>query len=152
MSSTSDLVVGTVGKAALPWLGSVGLPWILLACVMALAGTGSAGMYLGYEIAAGRHASDVAALKDAQIEALKVRTDQYLGAIARGDEIANRFEQSLANIRIENKTFTTEVVKETEKQVYIDCKLPETGMDLLRRRIDAANARILTGETRKEPK
>lgn len=152
MSTEVDqLAVAAAKRWVLPWLGSVAVPWILLVLVMAAAGIGGVSMYLGYEIAAGRHARDMAQVKESQIQALKIRTDQYLGAVDRGNEIADKFERALSNIRIENKTFKTEILKETQQQVYIDCKVPESGTELLRKRIEAANARIKQGVLEPEP-
>lgn len=149
MSAVDDVVKAGVSRFALPWLGSVGWPWLIAALVMVVSGTGVAGLYFGAQIERGRTAGTLLAIQNAHIETLKVRTDQYLGAISRGDEIANRFENSLKALRIENKTFNTEVVREVEKQVYIDCKVPQSGMDLLKRRIEAANAQI--SQTRTQP-
>jgi uncharacterized protein YpuA (DUF1002 family) len=138
-----DVAKFSVGKAAFPWL--------VAACVMALSATGLAGMYGGYEIAQGRHAADQIALAQAQAVALSQAADRLREARGRGDEIADRFEGKLDNIKIENKTFNNETRVETEKLVYTDCKLPDTGADLLKRHVDSVNARLLGSSTTTTP-
>jgi hypothetical protein len=58
----------------------------------------------------------------------------------RSEEWAGRFEAKLANLRIVNRTINNEVRRETEKTVYTDCVVPESGVLLIRRSIDQANA------------
>jgi hypothetical protein len=123
----------------LRWLTSSATPWYIIGgCALLLSG-----MYLGYEIAAGRFAADREALLQAQADALKATNDQLLAEQRRGQEIATQFLTALQNIRIENKTFNHEVRVEREKLVYTDCQLPDSGVDLLNRHIDAANLRFL---------
>lgn len=130
-----SLIGATITKAM--------LPWILLGGVLALAGTGGAGMYYGAKIADANHADEILALKNAHIHALQARTDQYLEAVKRGDDVANRFETALRELKVENKTFNNEVIREVEKVVYTDCRLPDSGADLLGRQVDAVNLRVL---------
>ena len=58
----------------------------------------------------------------------------------RSEEWAGRFETKLANLRIVNRTINNEVRRETEKTVYTDCVVPESGVLLIRKSIDQANA------------
>jgi hypothetical protein len=143
MSVAGDVAGAAVSRFAVPWLGSIGWPWIIAALTLVISGTGVAGLYFGAQIEKGRTAGLLLEIKQAHIDVLKARTDQYLGAVARGNEVADRFEAALKGVRIEHKTFATEVRREVEKQIYIDCKLPESGIELLRKRIEAANAQIL---------
>jgi hypothetical protein len=101
--------------------------------------------------AQGRHAADQIALAQAQAVALSQAADRLREARGRGDEIADRFEGKLDNIKIENKTFNNETRVETEKLVYTDCKLPDTGADLLKRHVDSVNARLLGSSTTTTP-
>lgn len=135
MMMGSSIIGATVTRATLPWL--------LLGAMVALVGTGGAGMYYGKKIADADHAATILDLKNAHIHALQARTDQYLQAVARGDEVANRFEKALQSIKIENKTFNNEVQREIEKVVYTDCRLPDSGADLLSKQVDAVNMRLL---------
>ena len=130
-----NIIGATITKAMVPWL--------LLGGLVALAGTGGAGLYYGAKIADAAHAKEILDLKNAHIHALQARTDQYLAAVARGDEVANRFEAALLQLKIENKTFNNEVIREVEKVVYTDCRLPDSGSDLLSRQVDAVNLRVL---------
>lgn len=68
-------------------------------------------------------------------------------ATARAEEIADRFETKLTNIRIVNRTITNEVRHETEKQIYTDCKVPESGRALLGRAVGVANGWLPVGAT-----
>ena len=79
----------------------------------------------------------------AQIEALQARTDQYLEAVKRGDQVAGDFYDALRNMRVVNTTINQEVRRETEKLVYTDCRLPDSGADLLGRKVDAVNMRLI---------
>lgn len=118
-------------------------PWLIVASVLAISVTGVAGMYAGYEIANARHARAVSELKDAQIAALKARTDQYLEAVSRGDQVAGDFYDALRNIKVVNTSITQEVRREVEKLVYTDCRLPDSGADLLSKKVDEINMRLL---------
>ena len=59
----------------------------------------------------------------------------------RADEIASRFENRLANLRIINRTINNEVRHETEKVVYGDprCDLPASGVVLNDKSVREAN-------------
>lgn len=74
--------------------------------------------------------------KNAEIKAAEAARVE---AQARADEIATRFEERLNNIRIINRTINNEVRHETEKTVYTNCVVPDTGRSLLNRAIDTAN-------------
>lgn len=133
----------SLGETAVSTATKPMLPWILLGAMLAGCLCVGAGMYLGYELANGRNAKEWSDLKDAQAVALKAKTDAYVAANARGDEIAGKFETLLKNIKIENKTFNSTVRTEVEKAVYTTCILPDTGTDLLQKHATAANLRLM---------
>lgn len=135
MSIVTDIALGTAKQSL--------LPWFILAGILALGSAGAAGMYGGYEIANARYAKDREALNTAQIDALKAKGEALEQANKRGDESAGRFLDALKGIQIVNTTITNEVRKETEKLVYTDCKLPDSGADLLKKNADAVNLRLL---------
>lgn len=141
MSIVTDLALGTATTAAKRTL----LPWLILAAVLALGATGVSGMYLGHEIATGRYAKEREALQTAQLDAIKAKGEALALANKRGDEVATTFLDALKNIQIVNTTINQEVRKETEKLVYTDCKLPDSGADLLKKHRDAVNLRLLGG-------
>lgn len=124
-------------------ISGVSAGWFTAAALLALIMAGGSGMYFGYEIASARADERIQVLKDAQIDALTAKNDQLLAEQRRANEIASRFEATLKGIRIENKTFNNEVRVEREKLVYTDCVVPDSGVDLLNRHIDAANLRLL---------
>lgn len=124
-------------------------PWFVAAAVLALATTGTAGMYAGAMIERGRHADEITALKDEQLRSMALATQLWQQAQSRSNEVSTRFEAALREIKIENKTFVQEVQRETEKLVYTDCRLPDSGVDLLKKQVDAANMRLLGREKRK---
>lgn len=47
------------------------------------------------------------------------------------DEVANIFEKKLDNIQIVNTTINKNFTKELTNTVYTDCKVPETGVDII---------------------
>jgi len=53
--------------------------------------------------------------------------------------IEETFESKLDNIQIINKTINTKVQKEIQKEVYTDCKIPQSGIDLLNDSINKNN-------------
>lgn len=81
--------------------------------------------------------------KTAANEALKLQREAYLQAVARADAIESKFDQRLNNLKIENTTYELPVRIETEKTVYTDCKIPESGVNLLLKRVDDTNKRII---------
>lgn len=123
--------------------GGVSTGWLVAAALIALSMAGAAGMYGGYEISSARHERDMQALKDSQISALAAKNEQLLAEQRRGNEIAQNFLAALGDIHVENKTYNREVRVEREKLIYTDCVVPDSGVDLLNRHIDAANLRLL---------
>lgn len=119
------------------------LPWLIAAVTLVLSIVGVSGMYAGYEIANARNAQVISQIKDAQIEALKARADQHREALARSDQVSTDFFNALKNLRVVNKTITAEVRHEVEKLVYTDCKLPDSGAELLLRKVEALNLRLV---------
>ncbi len=140
MSLVSDVLGATAVTATRPLL-----PWFILAAVLALGSAGAAGMYGGYEIANARYARDREALQQAQTDALTAKSEALELANKRGDETAGQFLTALKDMRVVNTTVNNEVRKETEKLIYTDCKLPDSGADLLKRHRDAVNLRLLGG-------
>lgn len=138
MTIISDVVGVAAGTATRPLL-----PWFILAAILALSSAGAAGMYGGYEIANARYAKDRQALQDAQIEALTASKEALKIAVTNSSQVAGEFMTALKGIQIVNTTITNEVRKETEKLVYTDCKLPDSGADLLKKNADAVNMRLL---------
>lgn len=121
------------------------IPWLIVAGMLALSMTGAAGMYGGYEIATARHAQEVAALQSAQIDALNAKAEALKLAVGRGDQVASEFLQALKDLKIVNTTINKEVRTETQKLIYTDCKLPDSGADLLKSNADAVNMRLFGG-------
>lgn len=65
----------------------------------------------------------------------------------RAEEIATRFEDKLANLKVVNRTVNNEVRREVEKQIYTDCRVPEGGRAVLGRAIGVANGWVPAGAT-----
>lgn len=117
-------------------------PWIIIGCMLALTMSGVAGMYGGYEIASARHAKERQDLLEAQIASLSLAKDELAAAHRRSNEVSGEFLVALKDMKIVNTTINTEVKKETERLIYTDCKLPDSGTDLLRKRADEVNSRL----------
>ena len=139
MSIVTDLAMGTATAAVKKTL----LPWVIMAAILALGSAGAAGMYGGYEIANARFAADKVNLLNAHLEAAEAQRIALGQAVQRGNEASTTFLEELRGIKIVNTTITNEVRKETEKLVYTDCKLPDTGAALLKKNVDAVNMRLL---------
>lgn len=135
IENVAGVAVGTAGRSL--------LPWFILAAILALGSAGAAGMYGGYEIANARYAKERQALQEAQLEAITAKSEALAEATKRGDAVAIDFLAALKDMRVVNTTITNEVRKETEKLVYTDCKLPDSGADLLKKNVDAVNLRLL---------
>lgn len=123
------------------------LPWVILAFLLSMAFSGSTGLYFGYQYASNaltaQAATDRENLVTAYNAALGEKEARRKEAEGRGRTIEGDFLTALQNIQVVNKTYNNEVVKETEKLVYTDCKLPASGVDLLNKHIDAVNAQFL---------
>jgi hypothetical protein len=65
----------------------------------------------------------------------KIDTEQQ-----RREEISSKFETKLDNIKVVNTTINKTVKQELQKQIYTDCKLPDTGVDLINSNADQLNA------------
>lgn len=58
----------------------------------------------------------------------------------RRNQIATDFEAKLDNLHIVNTTINRNVKTEVQKQIYTDCKLPDSGVALINNSADALNA------------
>lgn len=119
------------------------LPWIIVAFLLAILCAGGTGMYFGYEVANGRFADERVQMATAYGDAMKERDKRLKELQASGSLIEGNFLTALRNMQVVNKTYYNEVQKETEKLVYTDCKLPDSGVDLLNRHIDEVNMRLI---------
>lgn len=118
-------------------------PWFVVAAVIALMGAGSSGMYFGYQLAEGRAAVDKLQMQTAYNVALVEKEARRQEAENRSRLVEGTFLTALKGIKVVNTTYYQQVEKETEKLVYTDCKVPDTGVDLLNKHIDDVNMRLL---------
>ncbi|WP_368761990.1 hypothetical protein [Klebsiella pneumoniae] len=135
MSQIIDAATAPAKKAA--------LPWIVTAVLFVIIATGAAGLYFGMLIQRGWDADDKVKLANAYGDALKERDARLKELQAKGNLIEGTFLTKLDGIQVVNKTYYNEVQKETEKLVYTDCKLPDSGVDLLNKHIDDVNMRLI---------
>lgn len=135
MSQIIDAATAPAKKAA--------LPWIVAAVLLAIIATGAAGLYFGMLIQRGWDADDKVQLANAYGDAMKEREARLKELQAKGSLIEGNFLTALNGMQVVNKTYYNEVQKETEKLVYTDCKLPDSGVDLLNKHIDDVNMRLI---------
>lgn len=135
MAGLVDVGVVTVRKKM--------FPYFIIAAMIALLSTGGTGLYFGMEIQRGRDAKDKLELVAAQNTAMAEKELRRQEAEARSRLIEGQFLAALKGMKVENVTNYQETVKETEKLVYTDCKLPDSGVDLLNKHIDEVNLRLL---------
>lgn len=135
MSQIIDAVTAPAKKAA--------LPWIIAAFLFAILAAGGAGVYFGMTIQRGWDAGDKIEMANAYGEALKERDARLKELQAKGSTVEGDFLTALRNLQVVNKTYYNEVQKETEKVVYTDCKVPDSGVDMLNRHIDDVNMRLI---------
>jgi hypothetical protein len=121
------------------------LPWILLAICGACAASGAAGLYGGIEIATARYAKAQDAIQNAYADSLQSKNDALVASVKNSNTVTGELIGRLDNLRIVNTTVHAKVVKETEKLVYTDCKVPASGIDVLQQHIDAVNLRLVGG-------
>lgn len=123
------------------------LPWVFFAFIFAVVGSGFVGLYFGYQYASSKleakAANDKASLVTAYNLAIEEKEARRKDAESRGRTIESNFVQALRSMQVINKTYYNEVQKETEKLVYTDCKLPDSGVDLLNRHIDDVNMQFI---------
>ena len=83
---------------------------------------------------------------DAQFD-MGLRSDRIRrkDAESKGNQIVDDFISRLDNLKVVNRTFNNNMKTETQKLVYTDCKLPDSGVDLLNKHINEANL-ILIGK------
>lgn len=119
------------------------LPWIIAAFLLAVLGAGGTGLYFGAVIQRGWDAADKIEMANAYGDAMKEREARLKDLQAKGGLIEGDFLTALNGMQVVNKTYYNEVQKETEKLVYTDCKLPDSGVDLLNKHIDDVNMRLI---------
>jgi hypothetical protein len=137
VKAAESLIGATVSKSA--------TPWILLAIVLGLFTAGATGAYLGYQYGTGKAAEDKSKMLAAYNEALTQAELRRKDAESKGNQIVNDFVSRLDNLKVVNKTYNNNLKTETQKLVYTDCKLPDSGVDLLNKHINEANL-ILIGK------
>lgn len=142
MSVITEIALGTASSAAKKAI----LPWLFLAAILALGVSFVAGMYGGYEIANARHAADQQKLVTAFAEASTAQKEALKESRQRGDEATGIFLTELRGMTVVNTTINKEVQREVERTVYTDCKLPDSGADLLLRHVNAVNLQLLESD------
>lgn len=135
MSQIVDAVTAPAKKTMLPWL--------VAAVLFAILAAGGTGLYFGIVIQRGWDAADKIEMANAYGDAMRERGERLKELQAKGSTIEGDFLTALKNMRVVNTTYTNEIVKETEKLVYTDCKLPDSGVDLLNKHIDDVNMRLI---------
>ncbi|WOL24241.1 hypothetical protein fHeYen801_031 [Yersinia phage fHe-Yen8-01] len=123
------------------------LPWLIVAALVALLGAGGSGLYFGYksgfDSASLIFTKDQIALVEAQRDALNEKEARRRDAEARSQMVETNFLTALKNMQIVNKTYNNTVQKETEKLVYTDCKLPDSGREILMSKAKDVNAQFV---------
>lgn len=119
------------------------LPWIVAGFLFAILSAGGTGMYFGYQIADAKASNDKLQLASAYNDAMAEKEKRRQEAEERGHMVESNFLTALNGMQVINKTYYNEVQKETEKVVYTDCKLPDSGVDLLNKHIDDVNMRLI---------
>lgn len=142
MSVVTDLALGTASSAVKKTV----LPWLVLAAVLALGTSGTAGMYAGYEIATGRHAEDQKKILEATAQTSEALKEALKESRQRGDEATGVFLAELRGMKVINTTINKEVQTEVQKLIYTDCVLPDSGVELLQRHVDEVNLRLLESD------
>lgn len=135
MSQVIDVVAAQAKKPM--------LPWIIAAFLLAVLGAGGTGLYFGAVIQRGWDAADKIEMANAYGDAMREREARLKELQAKGGLIEGNFLTALKGMQVVNKTYYNEVQKETEKLVYTDCKLPDSGVDLLNKHIDDVNMRLI---------
>lgn len=125
------------------------VPWLIVACLIAMMGAGGSGLFFGFksgtESEALRMAGERQALIDAQNVALQEKEARRIDAEKRAQIVEKNFLTALNNIQIVNKTYNNTIQKETEKTVYTDCRLPPSGREILLNKTRDINAQFVGG-------
>ena len=137
VSEAGSVVGSTVAKSS--------TPWIALAIVLGLLVSAFTGAYFGYQYGTGKAAEDKSKMLAAYNEALTQAELRRKDAESKGNQIVDDFISRLNNLKVVNRTFNNNMKTETQKLVYTDCKLPDSGVDLLNKHINEANL-ILIGK------
>jgi hypothetical protein len=98
--------------------------YFIAAAMVAVLGLIGGAFFYGQHI---EHLSNQVALDKQRVE-FQVKIDDE---VKRREEISTRFETKLDNIKIVNTTITKNITKELAKPVYTDCKVPDTGVQLI---------------------
>lgn len=87
----------------------------------------------------GRHeqSQSDALLSAKEQAAMQVKID---AETARRNDISQKFEDKLDNLHITNTTINRTVKTELQKQIYTDCKLPDSGVALINNNAALLNA------------
>lgn len=90
-----------------------------------------------------KESDDLIAAKQQQLMQVQINNEQD-----RRNQISTAFENKLDNLHIVNTTINRTVKQELQKQIYTDCKLPDSGVALINSNADQLNTtRGLTAPT-----
>lgn len=103
--------------------------------VVAAALIGAIGGSFFYGQRTQKEADDLLAAKQQQVMQVKIDAETD-----RRNQISSIFEDKLDNLHIVNTTINRTVKQELQKQIYTDCKLPDTGVALINNTADQLNA------------
>lgn len=106
------------------------LPSLILVAIVFFAGFGS-----GWKASTMWDAAENAAAERARVAAVDA-------ANKRADDVSENFAKKLAAFKVTQQTFYNETKTEVQKPVYVDprCVIPESGVQLRNRAIDAADS------------
>lgn len=82
-----------------------------------------------------KEADEILAAKQQQVVQQQINQETD-----RRNQISSVFEAKLDNLKVVNTTINRNVKTEVQKQIYTDCKLPDSGVALINNSADALNA------------
>lgn len=114
--------------------GAIIPPWVKIALVLALLGGYSWWWYnLGWKT------RDREALREkvAQMETAEKERKEIQDRL---DDVSDRLQTALSNVRVETKYIDRVITKEIEKPIYTQCVLPDTGKVILNDNAERLNS------------
>lgn len=117
------------------------LPWAMVAFMTTIIISGLIGLTIGYNMAENGFQEERLQQVKMQNQALDEKDARLRDALSRNQQLEAEFLASIDELNANYKQLSAQMADELKQEVYTQCHVPETGHELLKRRVSEANKR-----------
>ncbi|EAM1616339.1 hypothetical protein EU642_22135 [Salmonella enterica] len=117
------------------------MPWVLLGFMVVIVISGAIGLFIGFNMAETRFQEEKISLVKAQNKALDERDKLRIAAEEKNLQLETQFLASVQELTANYKQLAEQLGEELKQDIYHDCHVPDSGKELLKKRVTEANKR-----------